>query len=94
MTPAVLKAMALKARIAAAEVRYSGRGGAGNYNTSAETEGARALEAETQAKEARSKAFEQLVRDVEMGLKPPERAHLMSERALWMPAAYVGSPGS
>lgn len=60
------------------EVRYSGRGGAGNYNT-AENE-RKKLEAEKQAEEARSQEYEMTVRDVELGLKPPEKAHLVTDR--------------
>lgn len=60
------------------EVRYSGRGGAGNYNT-AENERKR-VEAEKVAEEARSQEYEMTVRDVELGLKPPEKAHLVTER--------------
>lgn len=60
------------------EVRYSGRGGAGNYNT-AENERKRA-EAEKVVEEARSQEYEMTVRDVELGLKPPEKAHLVTDR--------------
>lgn len=60
------------------EVRYSGRGGAGNYNT-AENERKR-VEAEKQEEEARSQEYEMTVRDVELGLKPPEKAHLVTDR--------------
>lgn len=60
------------------EVRYSGRGGAGNYNM-AENERKR-VEAEKVAQEARSQEYEMTVRDVELGLKPPEKAHLVTER--------------
>lgn len=60
------------------EVRYSGRGGAGNYNT-AENERKR-VEAEKVAEEARSQEYEMTVRDVELGLKPPEKAHLVTDR--------------
>lgn len=55
---------------------YSGRGGAGN-NRQAETKRA---EAEALAKRDREQAHEELVRRVEMGLKVPERAHLVGER--------------
>lgn len=60
------------------EIGYSGRGGAGNFRAG-EIEKKR-VEAEIRAKEARDRAHEEAVRDVEMGLKPPERAHLVSER--------------
>lgn len=60
------------------EVRYSGRGGAGNYNT-AENERKR-VEAEKVAEEARSQEYEMTVRDVELGLKAPEKAHLVTDR--------------
>lgn len=59
------------------QVRYSGRGGAGNYNT-AENERKR-VEAEKVAEEARSQEYEMTVRDVELGLKPPEKAHLVTD---------------
>lgn len=60
------------------EVRYSGRGGFGNYNT-AENERKR-IEAEKVAEESQSQEYEMTVRDVELGLKPPEKAHLVTER--------------
>lgn len=53
---------------------YSGRGGAGNF--SSKDQEMRKLEEERLAEEARSKREAQVVKDVEMGLKPPERAHL------------------
>lgn len=65
------------------EVRYSGRGGAGNYNT-AENDRKR-VEAEKVAEEARSQEYEMTVRDVELGLKPPEKAHLVTERLSGLP---------
>lgn len=60
------------------ELGYSGRGGAGN-SRNGEIE-KMLLDAETQAKEAQNRAHEEAVKDVEMELKPPERAHLVSER--------------
>ena len=60
------------------EIGYSGRGGAGNFRAG-EVEKKR-VEAAIRAKEARDKAHEEIARDVEIGLKPPESAHLVSER--------------
>ncbi|MCJ1466121.1 hypothetical protein MMC07_004740 [Pseudocyphellaria aurata] len=60
------------------EIGYSGRGGAGNYRAG-EVQKQRE-EAEKRAKESRDRAHNEVVRDVEMDLKPPERAHLVSER--------------
>lgn len=61
------------------EVGYSGRGGAGNLRGKEEME-RRRMEGERRAKEAREKAHEEVVKDVEMGLQMPERAHLGSEK--------------
>lgn len=58
------------------ELGHYGRGGAGNYRVP-EHEGKR--EAETDTLEAQEKAHEKVVRDVEMGLKEPEKAHLGRE---------------
>lgn len=63
---------------AAAKVGYSGRGGIGNVRT-AEVEKLRE-ETEAKAREARERAHEEVVRDVGMGLKMPERAHLGVEK--------------
>jgi len=51
---------------------YSGRGGAGNYKPTADkpTEEQQAAEKQRLAKE------EELIRDVEHGIRPPEKAHL------------------
>lgn len=57
---------------------YSGRGGIGNVRT-AEVERLRE-EAQAKAKEARERAHDEVVRDVGMGLKMPERAHLGVEK--------------
>lgn len=65
---------ALLRESAVPEMGYSGRGGAGNLR-SGEVE-KRRLENERRAKEARERAHEEVVKDVEMGLKLPERAHL------------------
>lgn len=76
-TDSSLRPLALREKTVP-EIGYSGRGGAGNFRAG-ETEKKR-VEAEVRAKEARDRAHEEAVRDVEMGLKPPERAHLVSER--------------
>lgn len=60
------------------EIGYSGRGGAGNLRNG-DIEKKR-VETAIRAKEARDRAHEEVVRDVEIGLKPPERAHLVGER--------------
>ena len=57
-------------------VGYSGRGGMGNYK-SGDVE--RSLE-ERRASEIQEKAHTQAVKDVEMALKEPEKAHLASEK--------------
>ena len=55
---------------------YYGRGGAGNYRTGdIETK-----DAERKAMEARNRLHQQVVKDVESGLKEPEKAHLGSEK--------------
>ena len=56
---------------------YSGRGGAGNYRWDTEK---RKAEAEARQREAEEKAYERTVKDVEEGLKPPEKAHLSGEK--------------
>ena len=57
-------------------VGYSGRGGVGNYK-SGDVE--RSLE-ERRASEAQEKVHSEVVKDVEMALKEPEKAHLASEK--------------
>lgn len=57
-------------------VGYSGRGGVGNYQ-SGDVE--RTLE-ERRASEFQEKVHTQVVKDVEMALKEPEKAHLASEK--------------
>ena len=59
------------------ESGYSGRGGAGNYRT--ENTELKAAE-ERRATQRRERAREEVVRDVEMGLKEPEKAHLGNEK--------------
>lgn len=60
------------------KIGYSGRGGIGNIR-SAEAEKLRE-DMELNAAAARQRAHEEVVRDVEMGLKMPERAHLGAEK--------------
>ncbi len=57
-------------------VGYSGRGGVGNYKSG---DVARRLE-ERGASEIQEKVHTQVVKDVEMALKEPEKAHLASEK--------------
>ena len=57
-------------------VGYSGRGGVGNYQ-SGDIE--RTLE-ERRAWEFQEKVHTQVVRDVEMALREPEKAHLANEK--------------
>ena len=57
-------------------VGYSGRGGVGNYK-SGDVE--RRLE-QRRASEIQEKVHTQAVKDVDMALKEPEKAHLASER--------------
>ena len=57
-------------------VGYSGRGGVGNYQ-SGDVE--RTLK-ERRASEFQEKVHTQVVKDVEMALKEPEKAHLASEK--------------
>lgn len=59
-------------------IGYSGRGGIGNIR-SGEVEKLRE-DMEARAAEARQRAHDEVVRDVEMGLKMPERAHLGAEK--------------
>ena len=59
---------------------YRGRGGAGNYITGDETT---RKEAEQRAAKEAKKREDEVVRDVEMGLKPPEKAYLTAERSEW-----------
>lgn len=60
------------------EMRYSGRGGAGNFVGDAIKNFK--VVAETKAKEAKAQAHDEMVRDVEKGLKVPEKAHLGSDK--------------
>lgn len=55
---------------------YYGRGGAGNYRTG-DVEKA---ESERRVTEAQEQIHQQAVKDVESGLKEPEKAHLGGER--------------
>ena len=57
---------------------YGGRGGAGNYrsNTSAE----RRQSAAEIASKLQQEAYAKTVEDVEKGMKPPEKAHLINEK--------------
>ena len=57
---------------------YSGRGGAGNFRGEALEK--RRSEAIAREQEAEEQAYQETVRDVEEGLKPPEKAYLSSER--------------
>lgn len=58
------------------ELGHYGRGGAGNYRT---PEPEKKREEEKDALEAQEKAHQRVVKDVEMGLKEPEKAHLGRE---------------
>ena len=62
-------------------VGYSGRGGVGNYQ-SGDIE--RTLE-ERRASEFQEKVHTQVVRDVEMALREPEKAHLANEKMEYEP---------
>ena len=53
--------------------RYSGRGGAGNFNYSDQS--STKIEADSSADDAKRR-YDEVVRDVELGLKPPEKAYL------------------
>ena len=59
------------------ETGYYGRGGAGNYRGE-DTE--KKEEYMRRAAEVQEKVYRQVVRDVEIGLKEPEKAHLGSGR--------------
>ena len=56
---------------------YGGRGGVGNFRGSV-SEG-RKPEAE-RASEVQQEAYEKTVEEVEKGMKPPEKAHLVNEK--------------
>ena len=60
------------------ESGYAGRGGAGNFRGDATER----MKSETIAREreAEEKAYEETVKDVEQGLKPPQKAHLSGEK--------------
>ncbi len=58
------------------EIGHSGRGGAGNYrSTNVEKKNEDEMGTELQ-----ERVYHQVVKDVEMGLKEPEKAHLVSEK--------------
>ena len=57
---------------------YAGRGGAGNFRGEALEK--RRSEAIAREQEAEEQAYQETVKDVEEGLKPPEKAYLSSER--------------
>ena len=61
-----------------AEAGYSGRGGAGNFRGEALER--RRSEAIAREQEAEEKAYQETVREVDQGLKPPEKAYLSSEK--------------
>lgn len=60
------------------ESGYAGRGGAGNFRGDA----AEKMRSDIIAREreAEEKAYKETVKDVEQGLKPPEKAHLSGEK--------------
>lgn len=58
------------------EVGHSGRGGVGNYSSG----DAGKKEDEVRETELQEMAHQRVVKDVEMGLKEPEKAHLVKER--------------
>ena len=58
------------------ELGYHGRGGAGNYRTPAPE---KRRSGEKMILEAQEKAHQRVVKDVEMGLKEPEKVHLGRE---------------
>ena len=58
------------------ELGHYGRGGAGNYRT---PEVEKKRKEEKKALEAQEKAHQKVVKDVEVGLKQPEKAHLGRE---------------
>ena len=57
-------------------VGYSGRGGVGNYQNG---DAQREMQ-ERRASEIQEKIHERVVKDVEMALKEPEKAHLVGEK--------------
>lgn len=57
---------------------HGGRGGAGNYRGSVSLEG-RQAEVE-RANKLQEEAYAKTVEDVERGMKPPEKAHLVNEK--------------
>ena len=61
-----------------AEAAYSGRGGAGNFRGEALEK--RRSEAIAREQEAEEQAYQETVKDVEQGLKSPEKAYLSSEK--------------
>ena len=60
------------------ESGYAGRGGAGNFRGDA-TEKMK-LDIIAREREADEKAYEETVKDVEQGLKPPQKAHLSGDK--------------
>lgn len=58
------------------ELGHYGRGGAGNYRT---PDPEKRKEGEKATLEAQEEAHQRVVRDVEMGLKEPEKAYLGME---------------
>lgn len=58
------------------ELGHYGRGGAGNYRSQ---EPEKKREGGNIALEAREEAYQKVVKDVEMGLKEPEKVHLGRE---------------
>ena len=58
------------------ELGHYGRGGAGNYRT---PELGKEREEDDDISKAQEKAHQRVVKDVEMGLKEPEKAHLGRE---------------
>ena len=59
------------------EGRHGGRGGAGNYRGSVSER--RQSDAEREIN-AQQEAYAKTVKDVEKGMKPPEKAHLGNEK--------------
>ena len=58
------------------ELGHYGRGGAGNYRT---PDSEKIAERQKERLDAQEKAHQKVVKDVEMGLKEPEKAHLGRE---------------
>lgn len=56
---------------------HGGRGGAGNYRSSMSEQGQSEAE---QVKKVQEEAYAKAVEDVEKGMKPPEKAHLVHEK--------------